>query len=158
MSWYTIFYLFGVADKVSLVFGILTILIGIALAITVFGAIASDETWNEKVGNEKWTGWQLWRKFFFTFAITFFISITLWTFVPNQKQMTLIVAGGVVGEFISNDENAKKLPADVMRFLRAEVNKATADLDLEDLGVKELDTLKDKSKEELMEMIKNQNK
>lgn len=150
MNWYEIFYLFGVADKVSTIFGILSWLCGIGLGITLFFLIGSEKM--------KEDDWKLWRKFFFTFMITTFISITFWTFIPDKKQMTLIIAGGAVGEFVVNDENAKKLPADVMAYLRAEVNKATAELDIKDLGLQELDTLKEKSKEELMQIIKDQKK
>lgn len=151
MNWYIIFYLFGIADKVGTVFGTLTVLTGIVLFIVLCLPLGSDMGFD----NDEW---KKWRKWFFTFFFAFFFSISLWTFIPNREQMTLIVAGGVVGEFVTNDENAKKLPADVMRFLRAEVNKATAELDLSDLGVAELDTLKDKSKEELIKMIKSSTK
>ena len=37
--------------------------------------------------------------------------------------MILIVAGGSVGQFIANDENAQKLPSEVFQYLRKEVLK-----------------------------------
>lgn len=150
MNWYIVFYLFSLADKIATVFGTLTIFFGICFAITLFVAMANGDTGDNEF-------WKEWRKFFFTFTITFFISISLWSFVPDRDDMLLIVAGGSVGEFITNDENAKELPHDVFVFLRKEILDATAEgseaiketLKIENTS----DRLKKLSKEELIKML-----
>ena len=56
----------------------------------------------------------------------------------QQKDMVLIVAGGVVGEFITHDENAKKLPSEVFQYLRKEIIEATVTRSLSLRGDSEL--------------------
>jgi hypothetical protein len=151
MNWYTIFYLFSLSDKFSQIFGILSVVTGICLGITLIAVIATDQFDDED--------WATWRKFFFTFFISFFISISIWTIIPNKKDMLLIIAGGAVGNFVTSDENAKAIPSDITRFLRKEILEATSSLQdgeqiKEALGLEtEKDKLMKMSKEELVKLL-----
>jgi di/tricarboxylate transporter len=82
----------------------------------------------------------------------------LWAFIPNRQDLLLIIAGGAVGNFVTTDENAKEIPADITKFLRKEILEATVNSDdyiKETLGIKATkDTLISKSKEELIELLK----
>lgn len=156
MNWYKIFYLFSIADKIGTVFGWLTIIFGIWLFINLILLIPSDDS------KDKWKpeDWKIWRKSFYSSLFPFLIAIILWTFIPNKKQMVIIIAGGAVGEYILNDENAKEIPSDIFRLLRKEILEATDDID--NLEVKALvgdkiktekEKLMEKSKEELVKML-----
>jgi hypothetical protein len=148
MSWYTIFYLFSLADKISGVFKVLTIVLGICLFITLAFLMGAESYDSDD--------WKKWRKFFFTFFISFFISITFWTFIPDRKDMLMIIAGGAVGEFIVNDPNAKQLPADITKFLRKEILEATiTEINGKSEEERKLDSLKSLSKEQLIELLKD---
>jgi len=154
MSWYTIFYLFSLADKISASSKTLFILSTIAFGITILFKIGDvDGEWRESTRVK-------WRKCFWRFGLTFVLAGTLWTFIPDRSDMTLIVAGGSVGQFVMNDDNAKALPADITRFLRKEILVATGDVS--DIVKKELniptvkDTLISKSKEELIKLLEKQ--
>lgn len=155
MNWYFIFYLFSLADKISSVSGSLAVITTILLFITLFiGLFGSDGSWDS-------SDWKIWRKFLFIFTPFAFFFASIYMLVPDRKDMLLIIAGGSVGEFVTSDENAKEIPSDVARFLRKEILEATAEMDdpqavKEALGLEaEVDTLKEKSKEELIKIIES---
>ena len=84
----------------------------------------------------------------------FLIFWTLYIAIPERKDMILIVAGGVVGEFITHDENAQKLPSEVFQYLRKEIIEATVDLD-DAVGEKVRQELGVKNKEDILKEMKN---
>jgi hypothetical protein len=153
MNWYTVFYLFSLSDKISDTMFTLSVLAsiisGISLCIWCIGQVDGDEFNKAR------------RWFLTTFPIAF-IAWSLWAFIPDRNDMLLIVAGGSVGEFITNDENAKELPTDITRFLRKEILEATMEdgnvVVREALGVKSTkDKLMELSKDELVKMLEESN-
>lgn len=93
------------------------------------------------------------------FSTIFFVMFwMLYIMTPTKKDMLLIIAGGSVGEFVANDSSAKKLPADITRFLHAEIVKATAEIgddkkENKSVIAPEVDRIKKMSKEELERIL-----
>ncbi len=152
MNWYAVFYLFSLADKIAAVSGTLAIITALLLGIIFLIALGGTDDWDSG-------DWKIWRKFLYIFLpFTFFFS-SVYMLVPDRKDMLLIIAGGSVGQFVTTDENAKQIPADVAKFLRHEIVHATAELQdgekiRESLGLPTADTLKDMTKEQLIKIIK----
>jgi len=174
MNYYTIFYLMSIADGLSTfavwIAVLSTIVLGISLLIRIPHKIFNEGTTGLIEDNERDDDDERKEKEVYRTALsriikhTAFYAILFWTLyiaIPERRDMILIVAGGTIGEFIANDENAQKLPSEVFQFLRKEVLEATADLDetvanevKKELGIKSVkDKLMKKSKEELIEML-----
>lgn len=153
MDWYKIFYLFSLANKISVTMLVLSLVCsivgGISLLIYLLGR-------TENKHEDLLISFGIFKRLWFPAMLCWF----LWAFIPNRQDMTLIVAGGAVGQFIMNDENAKSLPADITRFLRAEILDATASMSdniKKDLGIKtRRDSLMEMGKEELIKMLENE--
>jgi hypothetical protein len=162
MNWYTLFYLFSILEK-------FTIAIGWGAGLTTAGYIVftiihfiqkyevntSDETYNShKVAVKTLTTIKFPRITCLVLAIFFWLSLV---FVPNRKDMIIIIAGGAVGQFVTSDSSARQLPADITRFLRGEILKATSELTDEakqSIGIDtEVEKIKNASKEELEKML-----
>lgn len=169
MSWYLLFYLFSILEKLQYLFiwGAIIGTVGyIAFSIVHFMQkyqMIDNQHQPDGVSfkeSEKWV--KSARAPRITFFVISLLSFMLIVFTPNRKDLILIIAGGAVGEFVMNDDNAKKLPADITRFLRGEILKATAELTDEakaSIGIKtKLDTLKSMSKEQLIEMLNEKDK
>lgn len=164
MNWYSIFYWISVADKVSEILGIasvLTLVTGIICCIGWFlstnavseNAHGGDET-NQSLGYNEWMVWlRAWRLAAIVSLFICFISSIMWAGLPSKKDALIIVAGGAVGTFITTDSTAKHLPAEAMTLLRAKIRSEIVELNnpIEVLT----DTLQEKSKEELIELLKN---
>jgi hypothetical protein len=147
MNWYSIFYLFSVADRVGTLLGwavfifSVTAIIGVIVALVYHlnGDLQKDE--EGKKYSRRWVMWAL--------TVWFIVCLT-YVAIPSRKDMLLIVAGGAVGEFVVNDPNAKQIPADIAQFLRKEILEATLE---EGLVSPALDTLQNKSKDELLKIV-----
>jgi hypothetical protein len=74
-------------------------------------------------------------------------------FIPTKKDALIIVAGGAVGEFITSDSSSKQIPYELTSLLREKIKSEISEIRL--TGDLSVDTLKEKTKEELIEMIKN---
>ena len=157
MSWYTLFYLFTVLDKLAIAFqwgaGIFTIA---TIFLTIVYFINKDRLTNHnKTDGLHWLSVIKWpHRLSIFFCIIFWLLIV---FTPTRKDMIIIIAGGAVGEFVTKDSSAQKLPADITRFLRGEILKATAELSDEakqSIGIEtEADRIKKLSKEELEKLV-----
>ena len=159
MNWYIVFYLFSLADKISEIFGWFFF-----ISIIVFGVsvVALWAVHNDFKGTDKYELLiTTWKKLFWRFGLVAFMSGCVYAFTPDRDDMTLIVAGGAVGQFIMNDDNAKELPADITRFLRGEIVGATKDLsaDIKQTIKKEFniktrkDSLMEIPKEKLIDLL-----
>ncbi len=169
MNWYSLFYLFSILEKIQHLF-IWGAIIG-TVGYIVFSVVHFIQKY-AMIDNQhapegpSFKEAEKWVKTVKAPRVTFFVvgllSFLLIVFIPNRKDVILIIAGGAVGEFVMNDANAKKLPADITRFLRGEILKATAELTDEakaSVGIKtKLDTLKSLSKEQLIELVNTQKK
>lgn len=159
MNWYTLFYLFTVLDKLANAFmtGAIICTIGfVILSIVYF--INKDRLTshtNKQVEGQHWLNVIKWpHRTSIILGIFFWLLIVL---TPTRKDMIIIIAGGAVGEFVTKDSSAQKLPADITRFLRGEILKATAELSDEakqSIGIEtEADRIKKLSKEELEKLV-----
>jgi hypothetical protein len=174
MNYFSVFYWLTVADGVKNVFdtfsNIFTLFTVLSLLIYLFIiGIGIDQKTNGKEEDYKDT--LLWRKLIGRFYwISQIICIITWlgyVFTPTKKDCLLIVAGGSVGNFITNDSSAKSIPSDITKFLHLSLNKEIDDLSKDvktdirkELGVqtpkdKLLDGIGKMTKEQIIEYIKN---
>ena len=160
MNWYTLFYLFSILDKLSSAFMIGAVLSTITFVVlTIIWFVNKDRLTNHnKEEGEHWLKVIRWP-----LRTSILLGILFWLFVifvPTRKDMLIIIAGGAVGEFVTSDSSAQKLPADITRFLRGEILKATAELSNEakqSIGIEtEADRIKKLSKEELEKLVLEQ--
>ena len=119
-SWYTIFYLFSVLDRLG---GMFVAFAVFSIIATIIGFIGGRGGFNYQDEEQQWGKTMM--KWTFPAAILFIVTAVL---LPDKKDMLLIVAGGSVGEFVSHNEDAKAIPAEVTKWLRAEIKDATAEL------------------------------
>jgi hypothetical protein len=154
MNYYQIFYLFSIADRLSDILYVLSwitgIFVGIISIMLFINFISSGEAFEDENTIKYIT------KFGMVFYPLFFISILSYVLVPSKKDMLLILAGGGTMEYLTTNDNAKKLPDDILRYVRGEILTATKDLDMaEQLGIEtEAERLKKLSKDELIDMLK----
>jgi Ca2+/Na+ antiporter len=170
MNWYTIFYLFSIVDNLGTFFGwMVFIFTAIALvswivfilykgyANGIFDEGRTEETEEHK---QNLAIQRKWVKFSTVFFVIFWLAYIA---TPTKKDMLLIIAGGAVGEFVATDSSAQKLPADITRFLHAEIVKATAEIGEDDgedkkeekksVVAPEVERIKKMSKEELERIL-----
>lgn len=159
MNWYKVFYWLTVADGVKgffdtfsnifTTFAVLTLIVYIILIGCRLDKTGGPISEDDKKSLNFWI-----RRFGTFFWISAITSLFLWAgyvFTPTKKDALIIIAGGAVGNFITHDTSARQLPAEVMNMLRAKVSAEIRDANMSEvLG----DTLKNKTKEELMEIIK----
>jgi hypothetical protein len=162
MNWYTLFYLFSILEKLTIAFqwgaGLCTAGYVIFLILHYFNKAEvnnySENTDAHKVGL-KWINTFKWPRIScFVLGIIFWLLIV---FTPNRKDMIIIIAGGAVGQFVTTDSSARQLPADITRFLRGEILKATSELTDEarqSVGIDtEAEKIKKMSREELEKLL-----
>lgn len=166
MNWYQLFYLMTTADRLQQFFDVLSdiattfAIIGIiGLIIAIIGYSSSTASdYNEQPSSDTKSWLTFRRTCIWWLTVTVPIAILAWFLyiaTPSKKDALLIVAGGAVGSFITSDSSASKLPSDITNFLRAKIIAETKELNLEGI-LPEKDTLKDLSKEQLIELIKKQ--
>lgn len=158
MSWYTLFYLFTILDKLSIAFAWGAGLCTAGFIIMSIVYFVNKDRLGSSYKNEEGKHWLGVIKWPLRTAIT--LGIIFWLLIiltPTRKDMIIIIAGGAVGEFVTSDSSAQKLPADITRFLRGEILKATAELSDEakqSIGIEtEADKIKKLSKEELEKLV-----
>lgn len=118
-SWYTTFWLFSVLDRLSFMLGLfigISILFSIASICVRNTGYAEDET----IATAKF-----WSRVFPPLTVLF---IVLQVLLPTKHDAMLIVAGGSIGEFVTHNEDAKAIPAEATKWLRAELRSATIEL------------------------------
>lgn len=160
MNWYSIFYWITVADGVKDFFDVFSdlfswgavIALGTTILIIVYSKDASQNfTESAEQSNKYWI--TFFRRTAIWFSLLAFITWGGYVFTPTKKDALLIVAGGAVGQFITTDSSSKQIPAEAMTLLRTKIRSEIMELNnpIESLS----DTLKEKSKEELIELIKS---
>ncbi len=167
MNYYKVFYWLTVSDGVktffdgaSNVFTVLSVVSGIVYVIfsitrgTQIAESKSKSESDDKVDPDiralqfaKRTSARL----FFTMLALCLITWSGYVFIPSKRDCYIIIAGGAVGNFISSDSAAKKLPAEALQLLRDKIREESKSISI--TGV--TDTLAGKSKEQLIEMIQN---
>ena len=156
MNWYKIFYWLTVADNVKAVFLTLTIVCGIFTMLCTIGAYGAFEN-----AYRNWESFS--KRIYKIIAIIFLLSGLLWTFTPSKTDCLLIIAGGSVGNFITSDSSSQKIPADITKFLHLKLQDQILNssddikrqLDMQTPKEKLMDKVKDLTKEQLIEYLKN---
>jgi hypothetical protein len=170
MNWYSVFYwltvddvvkkFFDTASDVFTTFTIISLMGFIIMSIGYANAISSEnsKTEDEDKVNPDIRSWKLGKKIFGSVMyISLALALITWCgfiFVPNKKDALLIITGGAVGNFITSDSSAKQIPAEAMTLLRDKIREEIKDVHIKDIII--TDTLKNKTKEELLKIIKNQ--
>lgn len=97
--------------------------------------------------------------------ISFIGACLLWLMyiaIPSKKDAVLIIGGGYVGNFITQDSSARQLPSDIVYFIRTNLQKYAEEAQVEIRGFTNTKTLADSlaemSKEEMANYILNKNK
>lgn len=157
MSWYSIFYWLTVADGVKQFFDTVSSIFTVAsvimvIALIVVSSISVDNTTPESERESADNFLPTVRKFTKMCISICLVTWALYVFLPTKKDALLIVAGGAVGTFITKDTAAKQIPSEVMTLLRDKLRSEIKEIHITD-QIK--DSLASKTKEELIEMVKN---
>lgn len=161
MNWYEIFYWVTVADGAKDFFDTFSnvftwgFIISTVIMIILIG-LHLDTTQGKTEETERSD--RFWIKFFRNISIWLAILSTItwagYVFIPSKKDALTIIAGGAVGQFITTDSSAKQIPSEVMLLLRSKIKSEINSLN----GTIVADTLAQKSKEELIQMIQQSKK
>ena len=162
MNFYKLFYWISVADKLGSLLTWFSISTGIALVITVIGYFVSSGYCSSEIRSggldqqsTSYREWDVWRKIWKTTLIISIIFFSIFSIanvaLPSKNDSLLIVAGGAVGNFIVSDSSSRQIPSELTLLVRQRLKEEIQNVSL--TGTK--DTLISKSKEELMEIIKN---
>lgn len=164
MNYYKVFYWITRADDIkdffdsfSNIFMFLSVIL--ILGVLVCHLIANLDKLETVDGEDKAVmeiakGWR--AKLGKYFWISFITTMILWggyVFMPTKKDAITIVAGGAIGSFIASDSSIKAIPSEltllVRERLKSEIIEAKSSLSSEIT-----DTLTNKTKEELIELLK----
>ena len=152
MDFYKLFYLMVLGDKLSTLFGWIGVLSTVFLILNVIILAQTKHLKIEDSMSETWfVQFNFLKKLF---SITCPLFLTFWCLLPNKKEAVLIIGGGYVGNFITNDSSSKRLPSDIVYFLRSNLQLAAKEAQVEINNLTQKDTLQDKSKEELIKLLK----
>jgi hypothetical protein len=159
MNWYSIFYWVTVADGVKMFFNTFAIIFTVAFIVCTIGYFISANYVSENQGGSYETDrkeWDVWRRAWKRMWTACMISMPLlwagFVFCPSKKDAVVIIAGGAVGNFITSDSSARQIPSELTLLVREKMRSEIKDLKMSD--VLQTDTLKDKTKEELIEILK----
>jgi hypothetical protein len=153
--WYFIFYLIAMAENLSVAFLTLWIIAGIiAVVAFLFWTFRPDEgdPDDKNVSTSEEEGrmiGQRSRKLMRIFVPMFAIFLTLYLFIPNRNSLILIVAGGTVGQFLEEDENAREIPSEIFNLLKMEIQQEIQEIKTETVK----DELEEMTTEELKEEL-----
>jgi hypothetical protein len=162
MNFYSLFYWLTVADGVKGSFNTLLIITAILTVISMIGYFISGNAEAEALSNSNDNdakSWHIWTKAYRTVFISniilCFISALITVFVPSKKDALIIIAGGAVGNFVTRDSSAKQMPHAVMELLNEKIKAEIKDTKLDLIPASMKDTLKNKSKEELIKILED---
>lgn len=161
MNYYNVFYFFSLADKLSKFFDIFsniftvsTIILSIVMILIMVLVKLEDADLELSDLNKKW-----FRVIRTTFYLNFILMIIFWfcyILTPTKREMTLILAGGAIGNFITTDSSARQIPAELTNLVKSELQKAVQENNLDMFKSKTLkDSLNDMTKEQLVEYMIN---
>lgn len=152
MSWYWIFYLLSVVDNLRIVMEvtwIISMLLSIAFTI-IFLVNKHNIVEGYQSDKDKYTLWVTISKRVMKIFITLFITMLLvYIFTPSRTGILMIVAGGAVGEFVVNNEDAKELPAELTSWFRAELQQEVQEI--KNIPIKK--SIEKLTKQELQEQL-----
>jgi hypothetical protein len=167
MNWFEIFYWVMVADGVASLLLTLAIIFTVITGLSIIGMfvcagyLSSAESYGGKDSNayRSWVPWnKAWRK---TFSFTIIPAIVFGlacVFVPTKREAMIIIAGGAVGQFITSDSSAKHIPSEFTLLIREKMKAEIEEIRSGNILGDAADTLKNKSQEELIKIIKEKTK
>lgn len=165
MNWYWLMYAFVVLERFQGLLIALSVIFGLLFFITTIFRL--PRAWADVQDKTPFSYINTVKKWWTISLIGFWMFVLASIFIPTKKDVALILIGGAVGEFVENDDNIKKLPADLFMLLRKEILSEVADLPAEfknsiekKLGVtleSEADKLGKLSKDQLIEMYLKEN-
>lgn len=161
-NFYKLFYWITVSEGVKSLSETLSILLCVITIISGIGYFASTNSLSQYATagapseqGTKFNEWKVWRDAYrkiFCLVLPFCVLFTLLSiFIPSKKDAIIIVAGGAVGNFIMSDSTSKQIPAELTLLVREKIKSEI--LELKNPLI--VDTLKEKTKEELIELLKN---
>lgn len=173
MNWYKVFYwitvadgvkkFFDIASDVFMTFAIISVAAWIitSMGYTICVSNNNNTTDKEEQEDSDTRGWIKARRI----AIRglwpcCILAIFMWAgyvFCPTKKDALIIVAGGAVGNFITSDSSIKQLPHEAIDLLRTKIRSEIEDIK-NPINYLSGDTLKDKTKEQLIEILKEKSK
>lgn len=146
INFYKLFYWVTVADNVKTFLIVFTVIFTfISLIATACYLVNTDEPKSQATSRK----WMFWAYPFMVFFWAAFI------FAPSKRDALIIIAGGAVGNFITRDSSAKAIPSEVMMLLRTKIKEEINETTIKEALSGETDTLKNKTREQLEEIIKN---
>lgn len=164
MSWYSIFYWITVADRVKEFFDTASGMFSWFASILVIAYIILSLCYSVEISenNDKTdaakalsSAKNVLRRLFSTAFLCAMLTWLGYVFCPSKSDALIIVAGGAVGNFITKDTSARQIPPEVMTLLRDKIRSEIKDIHVKDMVNDNLsDTLKSKTKEELIEILK----
>jgi len=163
-NWYSIFYWLTVSDGIKSALNPLIIIFSFVSAISLVGYFISSgylaSELNSGYKNERdaasWGVWvRTWKNTFFTGIFILLLSTFAYVLIPSKKDALIIIAGGTVGNFVTQDSSARKIPAEVMNLLRVKIKEEINETTIREAIEGQTDTLKNKSKAELLEILKS---
>lgn len=160
INWYKVFYWVTVSngvrsffDRFSDIFTWFSVITFVVYCILI--GIRIDQA--DKADAEDKASLNFWVKRFGRF---FWISLSLcmitwlgYMLTPTKKDALVIIAGGAVGNFIVSDSSAKQLPAEFTLLIREKMKSEIEELRTPKVS-EVTDTLVGKTKEELIELLK----
>lgn len=161
-NWYSIFYWISVADGVKSFFDVSSnmfswfaslaiitwIMVSVAHATYTGATNQSDmQTTKGLLTAKDWL-----KTFSYMMLIPAIFTWMGYVFCPSKKDALIIIAGGAVGNFITKDSSASQIPAEAMTLLRDKIRSEIREVNITE-GI--TDTLENKSKEELIKLIKD---
>lgn len=161
-NWYKIFYWVTVADGVKRFFDVFSdiftwfAIISFVIYIIMVG-IRSEAFIDNKLSEKDRASMNFWiKRFGKTFWISMILCMIMWMgymVTPTKKDALIIISGGAVGNFIVGDSSAKQIPAEMTNLLREKLRSEIKELK-EGAVSKVVDTFQQKTKEELIELLK----
>ncbi len=121
MNWYLLFYLMSVSEKLSGVFSVSAIMSSLGVIAFLITWICSMVDAYDDEDKEKLKPLLMWAKRLVLMTFTFGV---LYALIPKKADYLLIIGGGAVGQYVSNSEEIKGLPDDVVKYLKSELHKA----------------------------------
>lgn len=162
MNWYQIFYWVTVADGVKSFFDafsnfFMTVMIVAIIAWGIaMGVYASEKSSSYGMSEKDIKEYKFWISTFRKIMIWGMIWTTItwagYIFCPSKRDAVTIIAGGAVGNFITSDSSARQIPAELTLLVREKMRAEIKDLKSDDFL--KTDTLASKTKEELIELLK----
>lgn len=160
MNWYKIFYWISVAEKIqqaiftlAVICTVLCIVCSIIWTIARFSYVENlGSGYNRETNLGRNSSYMKFAKRGVRYCIPFFIILWFaYIAIPSKSDAILIVAGGAVGNFVTSDSSTRQIPSEITNLLKEKIQAWR----LETLAPSQLsDTLKSKTKEELIELLK----